>query len=188
MQQTESRCVILKVGGELYLPICLLTKLVSYFIRFIIMPATREWEKGAKRRIRIEIDDYLFTQRIEFCRVILKIGGELCLPICLLSKPVSYFICFILVPATQDWEKEAKRRIRIEMDDPSVVRRRTVYDLNAYPSSRPSVSDIWKFNTTEITTEPPEKTRYSVSMVNISACQRFILFSKLRVIELFCQT
>ncbi|KYM99187.1 WD repeat-containing protein 63, partial [Cyphomyrmex costatus] len=64
----------------------------------------------------------------------------------------------------QDWEREAKKKIRIEMDDPSMGRRRTVYDLNAYSSSRPSVSDIWKSNTTQITTEPSKKIRYSVSM------------------------
>ncbi|KAL0122712.1 hypothetical protein PUN28_007420 [Cardiocondyla obscurior] len=63
----------------------------------------------------------------------------------------------------QDWEKEAKKKIRIKMDDPS-MRRRTIYDLNSYASSRPSVSDIWKFNTTQITTEPSKKIRYSASM------------------------
>ncbi|XP_018315857.1 WD repeat-containing protein 63 [Mycetomoellerius zeteki] len=67
-------------------------------------------------------------------------------------------------PPVQDWEREAKKKIRIEMDDPSMERRRTVYDLNAYSSSRPSVSDIWKSNTTQITTEPSKKIRYSVSM------------------------
>lgn len=98
----------------------------------------------------------------------------------LLSKEVvNYFICFIVLSAVQDWEREAKKKIRIEMDDPSMERRRTVYDLNAYSSSRPSVSDIWKSNTTQITTEPSKKIRYSVSMVNISTCQRFTLFSKL---------
>ncbi|XP_011881910.1 PREDICTED: WD repeat-containing protein 63-like [Vollenhovia emeryi] len=64
----------------------------------------------------------------------------------------------------QDWEKEAKNKIRIEMDDPSMRRRRTIYDLNSYASSRPSVGDIWKFNTTQITTEPSKKIRYSASM------------------------
>lgn len=101
---------------------------------------------------------------------------------------MSYFIWFIILSAIQDWEKEAKKKISIEMDDPSIRRQRTIHDLNAYASSQPSVSDIWKFNTTEITTEPSKKIRYSASMVNISTCQRFILFSKLRVIELFYQT
>ncbi|XP_071554596.1 dynein axonemal intermediate chain 3 [Temnothorax nylanderi] len=67
-------------------------------------------------------------------------------------------------PPTQDWEKEAKKKIRIDMDDPSMRRRRTIYDLNSYASSRPSVSDIWKFNTTQITAEPSKKIRYSASM------------------------
>lgn len=92
---------------------------------------------------------------------------------------------FLFYSATQDWEKEAKRKIRIEMNDPSMRRRRTIYDLNSYATSRPSVNDIWKFNTTQITTEPSKEIRYSASMVNISTCQRFILFSKLRIIELF---
>ncbi|CAL1675051.1 unnamed protein product [Lasius platythorax] len=59
-----------------------------------------------------------------------------------------------------DWEKEAKNKIRIEMDDPR-GRRRTIYDL---ASSGPSVNDIWKFDTAQIAAEPKKKIRYSVSM------------------------
>ncbi|XP_067208138.1 dynein axonemal intermediate chain 3-like isoform X2 [Linepithema humile] len=65
--------------------------------------------------------------------------------------------------AIQDWEEEAKRKVRIEMDDPS-ERRKSIYDLASYDSSGPSVNDILKLNTTQITTEPPRKIRYSVSM------------------------
>lgn len=101
---------------------------------------------------------------------------------------MSYFICFTILSVTQDWEKETKEKIRIEIDDLSTRGRKSIYDLNAYASPQPSVDDIWKFNTTQITTEPSKKIRYSTSMVNISTCQRFILFSKLRIIELFYQT
>ncbi|EGI60624.1 WD repeat-containing protein 63 [Acromyrmex echinatior] len=67
-------------------------------------------------------------------------------------------------PPVQDWETEAKKKINIEMDVPSEERKRkTVHDLNAY-SSRPSLNDISKSNTTQTTTEPSKKIRYSVSM------------------------
>ncbi|EFN65214.1 WD repeat-containing protein 63 [Camponotus floridanus] len=60
----------------------------------------------------------------------------------------------------QDWEKEAKKKVHIEMDDP-MRRRTTIYDL---ASSGPSVNDIWKFDTAQIAAEPKKKIRYSVSM------------------------
>lgn len=88
---------------------------------------------------------------------------------------MSHFIYFIILSAVQDWEKEAKKKIRIEMDDSSVDRRRTIYDLNSYASFGPSMSDISKFNTMQITTEPSRKTRYSVS-VNISACANGLFY------------
>lgn len=50
------------------------------------------------------------------------------------------------------------------MDDP-MEKRRTIYDLAA---AAPSMTDIWKFDTTQIAAEPQKKIRYSVSMVNIS--------------------
>ncbi|EZA61349.1 WD repeat-containing protein, partial [Ooceraea biroi] len=62
----------------------------------------------------------------------------------------------------RDWEKEAKKKVRIEMDDPSIGRRKTIYDLASYVSSGPSVSDILKLSIPEITAEP--KIRYSVSI------------------------
>ncbi|XP_072755776.1 dynein axonemal intermediate chain 3 [Anoplolepis gracilipes] len=60
----------------------------------------------------------------------------------------------------QDWEKEAKKNVRIEMDDP-MKKRTTIYDL---ASSGPSVNDIWKFDIAQIAAEPKKKVRYSVSM------------------------
>ncbi|KAL6444357.1 hypothetical protein ACFW04_001911 [Cataglyphis niger] len=60
----------------------------------------------------------------------------------------------------QDWEKEAKRKIRIEMEDPT-EKRRTLYDIAA---AVPSMTDIWKFDTTQIAEEPQKKIRYSISM------------------------
>lgn len=53
------------------------------------------------------------------------------------------------------------------MYDPMMGRRKTIYDLDSYASSGPSVSDILKLSTTEITAEPPRKIRYSVSIVSI---------------------
>lgn len=77
---------------------------------------------------------------------------------------------FFIFLAIQDWEREAKKKIRIEMDDPS-EKGKNIHDLASYASSGPSVNDILKLNSTQITTEPPKKIRYSMSMVNISASQ-----------------
>lgn len=77
----------------------------------------------------------------------------------------------------QDWEKEAKKRVHIEMNDPSSTRRKTIYELESYePSAGPSAADIRKLvkETEEVEEEeeeeeeepPVKKVRYSVSAVN----------------------
>ncbi|KAG7202748.1 hypothetical protein KM043_009919 [Ampulex compressa] len=63
----------------------------------------------------------------------------------------------------RDWEVEAKKKVRIEIEEP-MERRKTIYELDSYASSGPSVSDILKLSTTDVTAEPPMKIRYSVSM------------------------
>ncbi|XP_046142621.1 dynein axonemal intermediate chain 3-like [Osmia bicornis bicornis] len=65
---------------------------------------------------------------------------------------------------TIDWEKEAKKTVHLESDQPR-ERRRTIYELDAYAASGPSKSDILKLSSTDMEPEqlkPP--IRYSVSM------------------------
>nr|XP_012140966.1 PREDICTED: WD repeat-containing protein 63-like isoform X2 [Megachile rotundata] len=65
---------------------------------------------------------------------------------------------------TIDWEREAKKTLRLDSEEPR-RRRKTIYELDAYASSGPSMSDILKLSSTDITPEPARPPiRYSVSM------------------------
>lgn len=97
---------------------------------------------------------------------------------------MSYFFLYTCtsIPAKQDWEKEAKKRVRIKIDNASPTRRKTIYELDSYePSAGPSAVDIRKLvkeedeedkeddeEEEEEEEKPMRKVRYSVSVVNIS--------------------
>ncbi|XP_032679284.1 WD repeat-containing protein 63-like [Odontomachus brunneus] len=70
-------------------------------------------------------------------------------------------------PSQRDWEREAKKKVRIEMDDPATRRRKTIYDLASYASYAPldsSMGDMLRYSIMGATEEPPSRIRYSVSM------------------------
>lgn len=72
--------------------------------------------------------------------------------------------------AQPDWEKEAKKRVRIEMEDPATRRRKTIYDLESYASYAPvdsSMGEMLRYSIMGAPEEPSRRIRYSVSMVNI---------------------
>ncbi|XP_025154358.1 WD repeat-containing protein 63 [Harpegnathos saltator] len=68
----------------------------------------------------------------------------------------------------RDWEREAKKKIRIEMHDPAMRRRKTIYDLESYASyATPdsSMGNILRYNIIKYNMkEPTPRVRYSVSM------------------------
>lgn len=72
--------------------------------------------------------------------------------------------------AERDWEREAKKKVRIEMDDP-MRRRKTIYHLESYASygsSDSPMGDMLRYSIMGVPDEPaPPRIRYSVSMVNI---------------------
>lgn len=69
----------------------------------------------------------------------------------------------------RDWEREAKRKVRIELDDPAARKRKSIYNLESYASyASPDspMGDVLRHSILEATEEPePPKIRYSVSMV-----------------------
>ncbi|XP_014616644.1 PREDICTED: WD repeat-containing protein 63-like [Polistes canadensis] len=88
----------------------------------------------------------------------------------------------------KDWEKEAKKKIRIDLVDPLVERRKTIYELDSYEASGPSVYDILQLGKIDDETQLPpspqlsREIRYSVSMgtagvarINLSSLTQKIL-------------
>ncbi|XP_043505750.1 dynein axonemal intermediate chain 3-like, partial [Polistes fuscatus] len=76
----------------------------------------------------------------------------------------------LLRNSDRDWEKEAKKKIHIDLVDPLVERRRTIYELDSYQASGPSVYDILKLGKIDDETQLPSspqlsrEIRYTVSM------------------------
>ncbi|KAI4474391.1 hypothetical protein M0804_014883 [Polistes exclamans] len=94
----------------------------------------------------------------------------------------------LLRNSDKDWEKEAKKKIRIDLVDPLVERRKTIYELDSYEASGPSIYDILQLGKIDDETQLPpspqlsREIRYSVSMgtagvarINLSSLTQKIL-------------
>ncbi|XP_076644434.1 dynein axonemal intermediate chain 3 [Halictus rubicundus] len=62
---------------------------------------------------------------------------------------------------TIDSEKET---VQLDVEDEPKKRRKTIYELDSYPSSGPSTMDILKLSLMDVEPEPRKEVRYSVSM------------------------